>query len=107
MFTRMVEIRTKPGKAKELANTVNDKVLNILKKQPGFVDEITLVSATDPDAMVALSFWNSEADAQRYVNEHFNTIAELVRPYTDDGPTVQTFNVDTSTIHKIAKGKAA
>ena len=107
MFTRMVEIRTKQGKARELSNTVADKILNILKKQPGFVDEITLISASDPDRVVALSFWQSEADAERYQREQFNHINELVRPYTDHRPSVQTFNVDSSTAHRIAKGKAA
>jgi hypothetical protein len=49
MFTRTVEVTTKPGKAKELSNTINDRVLPILKKQTGFVDETVLASNTDPD----------------------------------------------------------
>jgi hypothetical protein len=44
MFTRTVEVTTKSGKAKELSNTINDKVLPILKKQAGFVDETLLVA---------------------------------------------------------------
>jgi hypothetical protein len=39
MFTRVVEITCKSGKAKELSNTINEKVLPILKKQTGFIDE--------------------------------------------------------------------
>ena len=41
MFTRIVELTTKPGKNRELQDTVNDKVLQILKKQKGFVDEMS------------------------------------------------------------------
>ena len=44
MFTRIVEVTTKPENAKELSNTINDKVLPVLKKQDGFVDETVLVS---------------------------------------------------------------
>jgi hypothetical protein len=44
MFTRTVEVTPKSGKARELANTINEKVLPILKKQAGFVDETLLVS---------------------------------------------------------------
>jgi hypothetical protein len=33
MFTRTVEVTTQSGKAKELSNTLNDKVLPILKRQ--------------------------------------------------------------------------
>jgi hypothetical protein len=42
MFTRIVELTSKPGKAKELSNTITEKVVPILKKQPGFVDERSL-----------------------------------------------------------------
>ena len=35
MFTRIVEITAKQGKTKEVAATIQEKVLPILKKQPG------------------------------------------------------------------------
>jgi hypothetical protein len=44
MFTRIVELTTKPGKDKQLSDTINDKILPILKKQKGFVDETVLIS---------------------------------------------------------------
>lgn len=107
MFTRVVDIHAKPGKARELSATVSDKVLPILKKQPGFVDEITLVSNTNPDRILALSFWQSEEHAQRYHNDHFEKINEMVTPLLQTAPQVETFNVDISTLQKISKGKAA
>ncbi len=67
MFTRTVEVTTKSGKAKELSNTINEKVLPILKKQAGFVDETVLVSDTEPSRVLALSFWNSREDAERFI----------------------------------------
>ena len=66
MFTRVVEITSKSGKAKELSNTINEKVLPILKKQTGFVDEAVLVSDMEPTRILGLSFWNSKEDAERY-----------------------------------------
>jgi len=107
MFTRIVEIRTKAGKARDFNATLNEKVLPILKKQPGFVDEITLVSSTEPDRILALSFWDTEEKAERYNREQFPTVSEIVRPLLETAPKVETFNVDTSTMHKIATGKAA
>jgi len=53
MFTRVVELTSKSGKAKELSNSINEKVLPILKKQTGFVDEAVLVSTRNP-----LGFWD-------------------------------------------------
>jgi len=36
MFTRLVEMTSKSGKSQELANTINEKAVPILKKQHGF-----------------------------------------------------------------------
>jgi len=107
MFTRVVHIHTKTGKARELSTTLNEKVVPILKKQTGFVDEITLVSNTDPDQMLALSFWDSEQNAQRYQQEQFPKINDIVKPFLQGDPRIETFNVDVSTIQKISRGKAA
>lgn len=107
MFTRTVELTTKPGKAKELSNTINDKVLPILKKQVGFVDETVLASDTDHDRVLAISFWNTKEDAERYNREQYPAIHEMMRPILDADPVVRTFNVDSSTTHKIAATKAA
>ena len=60
MFTRVVELTSKSGKAKELSNTINEKVVPILKKQTGFVDETVLVSDTESTRILGLSFWNSK-----------------------------------------------
>jgi quinol monooxygenase YgiN len=107
MFTRVVEVTTKPGKAQELTSIINDKVLPILKKQVGFVDETVLVSDTDPDRGLAISFWNAKEDAERYHREQYPAIHAMIRPLLDADPVVRTFNVDTSMTHKIAATKAA
>jgi heme-degrading monooxygenase HmoA len=107
MFTRTVEVTTKSGKAKELSNTINDKVLPILKKQTGFVDETLLVSDTEPDRVLAISFWNTKEDAERYHQEQYPAVHDLIRHLLEAEPVVRTFNVDTSTSHKIAASKAA
>ena len=107
MFTRTVEVTPKSGKARELANTINDKVLPILKKQKGFVDETVLVSDTEDNRVLSLSFWNSKEDAEKYQREQYPAIHEMLRHLLEAEPVVRTFNVDSSTTHRIAAGKAA
>jgi quinol monooxygenase YgiN len=107
MFTRVVEIKAKSGKARELGQAINDKALPILKKQDGFVDEIVLVSDTEPDRFLALSFWKRQQDAERYNKEQYPKVNELISHLLGGAPTVKTFNVDTSTTNRIAAGKAA
>ena len=83
MFSRVVAVRTKPEKARQFAKTIQDKVLPILEEQPGFVDEIILVSDTEPDEILALSFWESQQDAERYTHEQYPRINELISHLVD------------------------
>ncbi len=107
MFTRAVEINAKSGKARELANTIQEKVLPILKKQKGFVDETVLTSDTEPNHIIGLSFWNSKEEAERYHLEQYPKVNEILSPLLESAPVIRTFNVHTSTTHRIAAGKAA
>jgi len=107
MYTRVVEITSKSGKARELCNTIDDKVLPILKRQAGFVDETVIVSDTDPNRILALSFWKTREDANRYAREQFDTVQKAVQHLLETAPTVRTFDVHTSSIHKVSAEKVA
>src|SRR6266496_869142 len=93
MFTRVVELKSKSGKSKELTNTLNENVVPILKKQHGFVDEIALVSETEPDRVLGISFWDSREDAELYRREQFPKIHDSVRHLLEGEPVVRTFNM--------------
>jgi quinol monooxygenase YgiN len=107
MYTRIVELTTKPGKARELSETINDKVLPILKKQAGFVDETVLVSDTESSRVLGLSFWNKREDAERYHREQYPKITEILKPLLEAEPVIRTFDVHMSTTHRITAGKVA
>ena len=107
MFTRIVELTTKPGKNEQLSATIDDKVLPILKKQKGFVDEMVFVSDKDNNRVLALSFWNTKEEAEQYNRTDYPKVQEAIRPLLDAEPVIRTFDVHTSTTHKIAAGKAA
>jgi len=107
MFTRIVHITAKTGKGRELATLANEKILPILQNTPGFVDEIGLVSTDNPDRMVAISFWKTKEDAERYQRDQFNKVNDLLKNLLLNPPLVETYNVEASTVHRIASGKAA
>jgi len=105
MFVRVVEVKTKPGKAREVCGMLHEKVLSTLKAQNGFVDEIVLVS--DGEGILAQSFWKTKEDAERYSHEDYAKISELIQHLVHSKPKVHAFDVETSTCHKIVKGVAA
>ena len=107
MFTRVVDITVKRGKSQELANTIQEKVLPILRKQTGFVDETVLISDAELDRVIGMSFWNTREDAERYQREQYPKVNEILAPYLETTPVIRTFNVHSSTTHRITAGKAA
>ena len=107
MFTRIVEISTKPGKSNEVANAINEKILPFLRQQPGFLDETVLTSETESNRVIGISFWKTKEDAERYSREQFPKVNEILTDLIETTPMVRTFHVHTSTPHKIAAGKAA
>jgi heme-degrading monooxygenase HmoA len=80
MFTRVVEMTSKPGKSKEVASTITERVVPILKKQRGFVDEVVLVSDKEPDRILGISFWDKREDAGQYHREQYPTVPRSSSP---------------------------
>ncbi|HYL12487.1 MAG TPA: antibiotic biosynthesis monooxygenase family protein [Terriglobales bacterium] len=107
MYTRVVEMTSKPGKSKELSNAINEKAVPILRQQNGFVDEVVLVSDSERDRVLAISFWNTREDAERYRREQYEKVHDTLRNLLETDPNIRTFDVHTSIGHKIAAGKAA
>lgn len=107
MYTRVVELNAKKGQAKELVRVIDEKGTSILKSSPGFMDVICLISDENPDRVLGLSFWNTKQDAERYTREQFPKFAELMRDSIEGTPTVRTFEVEHSSYHHVAQGKAA
>jgi len=105
MFARVIELKTETGKAREVCAKIHERVLSALRAQPGFIDEIVLTSNTE--GILALSFWRTREDAERYSRERYAQITQLIEFQAHSLPKVHTFDVETSTVYKISRGKAA
>ncbi|HZP17602.1 MAG TPA: antibiotic biosynthesis monooxygenase [Terriglobales bacterium] len=107
MFTRIVECYVKREKIEEFKDMVERLVLPILRTQPGFVDLLALSSEEEPERAMSISLWKSRADAERYQRDHYHEILDAIHPLLVDEPSVEFYNVEASTSHHIAAGKAA
>ena len=105
MITRVGQIKTKPGKAKELCRKLHHDVLGILQSHPGFIDEIVLIADHDADQVLAMSFWKSKADAEDFHHREFKHINEMIQHLAHTSAIVHTYSVETSTVHHVTKGK--
>ncbi len=65
MFVRQVTAHFKPDKIDLFNQRLENDVIPLLKKQPGFRDELTFFDK-DNDEAIAMSFWDSKQDADDY-----------------------------------------
>jgi len=100
MYTRVVETISKQGRARELCHAIDEKVLPILRKQAGFVDEVVMVSDTEPNHVIAVSFWKTRQDAERYEREQFDNAKKAIQQMFESTPVIRPYDVHTSTAHR-------
>jgi heme-degrading monooxygenase HmoA len=106
MFTRHVVAQLKPNTAPEFTRLIEKEVIPMLRKQKGFLGEITFISP-DLTEVVGNSFWETKADAEAYNRSGYPEVMKSLETVVKGTPTVGTANVSNSTFHKIAAAQAA
>ena len=106
MFARIVSMRLKPNMSAEFSQTIEKKILPILRKQKGFRDEITFIASGGMEA-VGISLWDSREQADAYNSGSYPEVLRELNRVVEGTPSVQTYDVGNSTAHKIAARPAA
>ena len=101
MFARSVTIRLKPNSVAEFNKTFEKEILPLLQRQKGFQDEISLVASNGSEA-VGISLWDKKQDAEAYNQATYPEVQKLLARVSEGTPQVQTYEVGSSTIHKVA-----
>jgi hypothetical protein len=105
MFARRVYMHLKPNSVGEFTQRIEKDVLPTLRKQKGFQDEITFVSASGSEAF-AISLWDRAESAEAYNRGSYAEVAKALATVIDGPAQVETYNVANSTFHKIAAAVA-
>ncbi len=101
MFSRIVTMHLKPNNVVQLTKTVEEQVLPLLRKQDGFKDAIFFVSPDGRDA-TAISLWDRKENAESYSSKAYPQVLQTLTSLYDGSPQVKTYDVFSSTFHKIA-----
>jgi hypothetical protein len=94
-------MKLKPNCASELTRKMEKDVLPLLRKSKGFQDEIVLVSSGGEKAF-AISLWDRAENAETYNRDTYPQIVKMLETVTEGAPQIGTYEVTTSTFHKIA-----
>ena len=106
MFARNVSVRLKPSSITQFTQTFENDVLPILRKQPGFRDEIALASE-DGLHVTAISIWETKEQAEAYGTGAYPDVVKALDKVLDGAPKVRLTKVASSTMHKPAAVAAA
>lgn len=105
MFARNVSIHLKPKSLAGFTQTFESQVLPLLRKQPGFQDEIAFVIPGGRD-VIAISLWDSKESADAYNTSAYPEILKLLEKDVDGVPVVRISEVLHSRFHKMAASAA-
>ena len=101
MYARNVSISLKPNTAPEFTQTFEKDILPMLRKQNGFKDEITFVSASGKEAF-AISLWDRKESADQYGRDTYPQVLKGLAKVVEGTPEVHGYEVLNSTFHKIS-----
>ena len=106
MFTRNLTMKLKANTEPEFNRLIENEILPLLRKQKGFRDEISFVSP-ERSLAVGISLWDTIEDAEAYNGAGYPDVLKTLSKVLEGTPTVETFEVANSTLHKIAAKAAA
>jgi heme-degrading monooxygenase HmoA len=101
MITRHVTMKLKANVAPEFNRVIENDILPLLRKQPGFRDEITFVAPQRSEA-VAISFWETKENCENYNRIGYPEVLKTLSKLVEGTPKVETFELSNSTLHKLA-----
>ena len=101
MFARHVTMKLQANSVVEIPRIIESDVLPVLRKQKGFRDEIAFVNP-ERSLAVGISLWDTKEDAEAYNRAGYPEVLKSLSKVLEGTPTVETFEVANSTLHKIA-----
>jgi hypothetical protein len=94
-------MRLKPNTSAEFTQTIEKRILPILRKQKGFRDEITFIAPGGIEA-VGISLWDSREQADAYNSGSYPEVVTELNKLLEETPQVKTYDIANSTAHNIA-----
>jgi heme-degrading monooxygenase HmoA len=106
MFARKVSMHLKLNGAAEFKKKIESEIIPLLRKQAGFLDEITLLYPSGKEVH-AFSLWETAEHAEAYHRAAYPEVTKILASVVEGPPRVQTYEVLNSTIQRPIAAVAA
>jgi quinol monooxygenase YgiN len=92
-FARNVHFKIKSGKEQEFAGLFEKDVVPMLRKQNGFLEEVTLLNTKGAHA---ISLWDNRQNADAYQTATYPQVLAKLTTVIEGTPTIETYENATS-----------
>lgn len=99
MFARKVSMHLKVNGAADFKKKVEGEVIPLLRKQAGFLDEITFLYPSGKEVH-AFSLWDTAEHAEAYNRGAYPEVTKMMASVIEGTPRVQTYEVLNSTTQR-------
>lgn len=99
MFAHKVSVRLKTSGGEEFKQKIENDIIPLLRKQPGFLEELTFLYPSGKE-IHAFSLWETAEDAEAYNRKTYPEVTKILASVVEGTPRVQTYEILNSTIHK-------
>jgi heme-degrading monooxygenase HmoA len=106
MYALRVSLRLRPNTTAEFTRRLEQQVIPMLRKQKGFRDEITFVASAGPEAF-GVSLWDNKESADAYDRGPYAEVTKILANLFYGTPRVDTYEVSSSTFHKMGAAAMA
>ncbi|HKP84969.1 MAG TPA: hypothetical protein VJZ26_02660 [Blastocatellia bacterium] len=101
MFAHYVALNLRYNSAPELSRLLENRIVPLLRKRDGFLDELTLISSQRSEALV-ISFWDTRESAEAYDRIRYVEFLRALLGVIEGIPRVEIFRVTGSMLGKTA-----
>ena len=101
MFARHVTMRLRADSVTKFAIVIETEVIDLLRRQPGFVDQVTLISPESAEAIV-ITFWETRESEEAFNRTQNPEVLEKLLGVIEGSPQINLFElVNSSFFHQV------
>ena len=100
MYARFLTFNLKPNRLNDFTETFNKQVIPMLSKQTGFKDVIAFAAPSGTE-ICAISLWDAKENAESYNSTTYPEVLKMLTNVLEGTPQIKTYDVVSSTSHKI------
>jgi heme-degrading monooxygenase HmoA len=98
MYARRLTMQLHQNDAADFSRVVDSEIIPLLRKQPGFRDELVLINPT-ASQVETISLWNSQESADAFGKGAYSDMLKLIGRFIKDKPRLLGYPVAKTTFN--------